>query len=499
MGKFLDKLVEFANVTETENGDKAYKSTLNGIYDMFGRAGTMRDEYDENECVTLFTNAFNDNPLYAIRLLFYIRDVRGGQGVKYFFRKVMVYLAKNEPKLTCALVDYIPEYGSWKDIIDLLSYSDGYSAMVENYIVNKIGSQLVQDGKNILEGKNISLLAKWMPSENTSSHETRMLAKKLRIALNLNSKDYRKMLSKYRAHLNVVETKMCANTWDGIKYETVPSKAMQNYSNAFTRHDEIRFNQYLDSVKTGKTKINAKTLYPYDLIHQLQKDLADSKTIEAQWNALPDYFAGKKDNSIVVADVSGSMFGNPIEVCISLALYIAERNKGEFHNKFITFSASPNLQSIKGNSLIQKLTSIESSDWGMNTDLDAVFQLLYNAAEQTNVEDLPSTIYIISDMQFDDCMENGNKTTFEKWQKKFGLELGKPLPRVVFWNVSNYATFPITVHNSGAILVSGFSPSILKYVMEDKISDGRELLEEIVNSDRYKNILSTEELHKLIG
>jgi hypothetical protein len=224
---------------------------------------------------------------------------------------------------------------------------------------------------------------------------------------------------------------------------------------------------------------------------------AEQTVNEEQWKALPDFFAGKTDNSIVVADTSGSMFNTtsaseknpPINICLSLALYIAERNKGKFHNKFITFSAHPELQSIKGNTLIERLENLERAEWMMNTDIDKVFNLLFNAVTPETVKDLPTSIYIISDMQFDSCCSRSNETVFQFWQKKFKEELGVELPRVIFWNVNGqYGTVPITIKENGAVLISGYSPAILKYVMEDNISNTYGLIKSITESARYSVI-----------
>lgn len=483
-------MTEIDNVTTTTNGDKAYKSTLNGLMDLMFKAGIMRNS-DLRDCVNLFKNAYDENPLYAIRLLFYVRDVRGGQGCRNFFRNVMKYLASSKPEIFEKIIDYIPEYGRWDDLVDLFEFN-------EEKILNSIKTQLKKDIENIMNNKPISLLMKWLPSENTSSKETVKLAKKIRKAMNMCSKDYRQILSKGRKYLNIVEHNVCENNFKDLDYSKVPSLAMMKYKNIFTNKDAKNFQKYVQDVMEGKKKINAKVLYPYDIITNYIKERWNNndKTVvdllNEQWKNLPDFFNGKKDNSIVVADVSGSMTGTPMNVCISLALYIAERNKGAFHNKVITFSESPTLVELSNNftSLEDRINEMENINWGMNTDLDKVFKLLFNSIQNgAKIEDLPSTIYIISDMQFDECITGGNESTFEKWTRKFN-EIGCKLPRIIFWNVSEYNSnsVPITIKDNGTIVISGFSPSILKYVMTDTITNTIKLIEEIVFSDRYKNI-----------
>jgi hypothetical protein len=470
----------------------------------------MKQDPTENPCILIkiFSDAYSENPLYAVRLLFYIRDIRGGQGCKYFFRTVISYLGKVNPRLACDIVKYIPEYGSWNDIFDVLKY-DGIRNLdptVVETMLNMIKNQLREDSENMFENHNISLIFKWMPSENTSSKETVKLAKWLRNKLGYDSKSYRKLLSIGRTYLDVVERKICAKQIDKIKYDTVPAKAMAKYKNMFFEKDNIRFNQYLDAVVKGKSKINASTLYPCDLVHEFAPNgYIDSRYMSAQhiklfneqWKALPNFFNDKSDNSIVVADVSGSMSGTPMEVCLSLACYIAERNTGAFHNKFITFSQEPELCELYGKNIVERLYNLSNANWSMNTNLSKVFELLYNAVTPATVNDMPSTIYIISDMQFDSCIDSNEMSTFELWQKRFKENLGIDLPKIVFWNVSNnYNTVPITIHNTGSILISGKSPAILKFVMGENHLDTLLLIKDIVYSSRYKNILSEDYFQK---
>jgi hypothetical protein len=487
--KFWDKLVECDNITVTENGDKAYKSSLNGLMDLMFKGPLKKDPTEDiDNLITLFNYAYNENPLYAIRLLFYIRDVRGGQGCRNFFREIMVYLATFRPALAKELIKYIPTYGSWKDVIYILSKHDSIDKRVIDEIIVFICAQIESDLENISKNNSISLLFKWLPSENTSSKNTKATGKFLRKKLGFTPKEYRKMLSMGRNYLNIVERNICGNKFEKIDYSQVPSLAMSKYSNLFKAKDTNRFTEYLDNLTTVKTKVNASTLYPYDIIKSL--DNTDEKLSNAQWNALPDFFAGKFDNSIVVADVSGSMYGIPMDVCISLAIYIAERNTGSFHNKFITFSEHPALQNITGKTIIEKCHNLERADWNMNTNLNAVFKLLYNATTPETVSDMPSCIYIISDMQFDECCNSSGFSTFEKWQKKFKEELNVDLPKIIFWNVSNsYNTVPITINDNGVLLVSGFSPSILKFIMSGNYNDTLSLIKSIVFSERYNSIL----------
>ena len=247
-----------------------------------------------------------------------------------------------------------------------------------------------------------TLLGKWLKSENSSSKETKRLAAITRKHFGMNSKQYRKSLSQLRAKIGIVERKMSANEWSEINYEHLPSKAGFLYRNAFYRHDFERYSDYMTAVTQGHAKINAKTLYPYEIVKQALYS-TNTQLLQNYWNNLPDYLKGNSSNALAVIDVSGSMTGTPMDVAISLGLYMAEKNTGAFHNHFITFSEVPHLVEIKGNNICEKVRFIQRSEWGYNTNLERVFDTILRTAVKNNLpqEQIPETLYIISDMQFD--------------------------------------------------------------------------------------------------
>lgn len=496
-----DSMKDENNLTYTENGDKAYKTMLNPLLDFLFKSGTMR-EAEEIDIVKSFLLAFQENPVYATRLAFYTRDIRGGQGERRVFRTCMKALANLHTETFLQVLNFIPEYGRWDDLFEI--YRDTNHNTVKSAILTFIETQLGADLKNYEEKQSISLLAKWLPSENASADDTIKMAKVIRKHMGLTPKEYRKTLSALRAYLKVIEVNMSAKEWNQINYNQVPSKAMMKYRKAFNRNDAERYQSYLNELTNPENttvKVNASTLYPFDIVKNAgggfgyrQVSNEEIKLLDAQWKALPDYFNGKFDNALVVADTSGSMEGDPINVAIGLALYLAERNKGMFNNKFITFSSRPELQEIVGQHIVEKIRNLSKADWEMNTDIDAVFNLIYKAAINNTVDatDMPSMLYIISDMQFDSCTNHGEDVTvFEKWQNIFE-KAGYKLPTVVFWNVSDYGNHcvPITVKNTGAIVCSGYSPAVIKYIMESDTTDTMQLVENIVNGERYNGILA---------
>jgi hypothetical protein len=481
---FIAALESQMNDTVTLNGAKAYESTLNKCLDLFGKIAACRN--DLNQAQKLFAHAYAENPETATRILFWARDIRGGQGERAVFRQLFKYLVEENGEIGAKLVSLVPEYGRWDDLLVLENTS------VWETVLNAIQNQLNIDRISYKAGEPVSLLAKWLPSINASSKDTKRLGRKIAAHLGLTEREYRKILSNLRTHINVVEKSMCSKEWSAIDYSKLPSRAAFMYRKAFAKQDGVRYQEYLNAVAKGEAKINASTLYPYDIVEQyLYKGARNDKTIDLQWEALPNYMEGKEFNGLVVADVSGSMYGRPMAVSISLAMYIAERNTAEvWKNKFLTFSASPKLQSIVGSTIGKRIENLARAEWGMNTDLIAVFKTVLDAGVTNNVpaEDMPQKLIIVSDMQFDQCCKSNKRTNFEQIQKLY-RKAGYEMPSLVFWNVNAIGgNVPIQAHDTGTSLVSGCSPSILKSVLNDTLITPVDVMNDAVYSDRYSAI-----------
>ena len=465
---YLEKLKKEANKTETENNAATNKSTLNPVLDFFSQGGAMRGRMDD--AATLFAKAYNDDPLLALKSLFYIRDIREGQGERDIFRKCIQEVPGEAIKKN---IEHIPEFGRWDDLF----------VLDPDLYIGLIKKQLQEDLKALDNDESVSLLAKWMPSENASSEETKHLARRLMEKLEMSPKEYRKTLSKLRKEIGILERKMSENKWEEIDYEKVPSQALRKHTDAFRRHDEERFEEYMNDVESGDKSINTSTLYTYEVFDTVAKD---PKAANAMWNNLPDYTRG--ENALVVADVSGSMTGRPMSISVSLALYFAERNEGTFNGYFMTFSEFPQLVEVQGDNLEDKLRFIEDADWDMNTDIEAAFRAILNAAIEDNSsqEEMPSTLYIISDMEFDRCAENGDMTNFEN-AKQMYKEAGYELPHVVFWQVdSRHNQTPAIEGDDNVTLISGASQTAFKLAVEGKTPE--ESMKEVLNSERYQVI-----------
>lgn len=477
---FLNELQKNTNhYTLTENGAATNDSTLDANLDYFSLAGAMRDRAGDTRI--LFAKAYATNPLIALRTLFYLRDIRGGQGERDIFRAGLQELEIIDPEVAQKTIidNWIGEYGRYDD---LLSFKNSSSLLKVGEFIKQ---QLAEDKLNMESDKTVSLLAKWLPSENASSKESREQALALAKILGIKPSKYRKSIVVLRKYIKLLEQKMSTNQWGEIDYSKIPSQAGRKHVKAFMRHDEERYREFLAKVDKGEAKINTSTLYTYevfDLVKSGQNEAANT-----MWNNLPDYTNGT--DALVLADVSGSMTGRPMSVSVSLALYFAEKNKGIFNNKFMTFSSRPQIIDVIGKTLDQKLDYIESREWGMNTNLEAAFDVILKAAISSGQgnDGMPKVFYIISDMEFDQACSDPSETIFDNARRKF-KEVGLDLPHVVFWNVNSVQNqSPATKFDNNVTLISGSSQSSFKYAVQGKTPI--ELMQEVVNGERYSRII----------
>ena len=504
---FLDNLKDEVNFTTTENGAVVLESTKNKVLDAFATLGSMKNASEE-DIIKTFNDAFLEDQALAMRLLFYIRDIRGGQGMRRVFRVIVKFLANNYPQLVVKNLDNFLFFGRGDDVLCLLD------TPIKDKVLKWIDLVIADDMNSLLEGGGQpSLLAKWLPSENASSKETKRYGVMVRKAMNISPKQYRKLLKTLRTRINVVETLMSRNKWEQINFNKLPSRAAMIYSDAFMRHVQDNYVDYLQHLSVGRANINAKALFPVDIIHKVLNkiwtpSLKDQYLLTALWEALPNYFEGREETGICVVDVSGSMYGTPIEVAISLGMYCADKAKGPFKNHFITFSQNPKLVEIKGDNIFEKVRCMSKSDWGMNTNLEKVFDLILDTAVHNHMaqEDLPSKLYIISDMQFDAAQTTirweGNiksKPFMETMKLKYAAA-GYIMPAIVYWNVrnSNCGMFQSTFEGENCAMVSGYSPFLFKAILdgtefetETIIKDGKEVKVEKQKLDPMNVMLTT--------
>lgn len=494
-----NELKKQENINVTENGAIGYQTSNSALLDLNYAVSSLRQSSEE-EIITLFDKAYNENREYTLKWLFYSRDIREGLGERRLFRICYRYLAEVDEEAFRANLFNITEYGRWDDMVSLIGLNDE----LDYTILMVISTQLKIDLNNCDKGEPISLLAKWLPSENASSKDTKLLAKKIRKAIGFTPKEYRQILSKLRKYLNVVEVRMCNNEWNEIDYEKVPSLANLKYKNAFLRHDELRRKEYLDSVEKGNSKMNMKAATPVDIVSKYTMGRngvkSHDETLELAWKNLKNI---QVKDTMVVADGSGSMMVHvsgkttALDVANALAIYTSEHNSGVYKDKYITFSQNPQFVDLSVESTLkEKLMTSRRYAEIANTNIEAVFRLILNVAITNEIpaDEMISNILIISDMEFDRAQRGywGNasvltKPLFKVIEDDYN-EAGYQLPKLIFWNVnSRTKTIPLIENELGVTLVSGFSQNVLQMVMSNKY-DPFEVLRETLDSGRYSQV-----------
>ncbi len=458
---------------------------------LFSKLGTLR--YSNNADVSnYFIRAFAENPDLAIRIMFYARDIREGLGERKIFRQMLRGLCSISPESIIKNLDYIAEYGRYDDLLCLLD------TCVEADVIKYINNQL---NKDLLAAENekISLLAKWLPSINASAGAVRMQACKLAKTLKMTKAEYRKALAKLRKRINIIENHMREKDYS-IDYQAQTSLSMLKYRNVFLRNDKERFERFLRAIYEGRAKINTAMLFPYEVVkpilkldfHKESMPEEERKALDTIWNNLPDYTCF--ENSIVLADNSGSMYDSingtmPASIAISLAIYFAERNKGTFANKYLSYDEHPAIISIKGNDIYTKVKYCKTFKSDSTPTIVNLFNSLLNAAIRLKASkvEMPARVYVITDQVYG--KENINETDFANARALFKNN-GYQLPQLVFWNVNpDSKLLPIRKLNADAAFVSGCSPIIFKNAINKNIDPYSYMLD-ILNSARYAKILS---------
>ena len=474
----MTTLENMENMVETSNGMGALGTTLNECVNLFFQIGAMRGK-SKKALLHLFSKAYNENPLVATKVLFWVRDVREGAGERQIFKDILTYLAENNTDVVKKNLSLIPLFGRWDDVLVLVgtSLEDEVFEMIKTGIQNEDG-----------------LLGKWLPRKGK-------VANAIRNYLKVSPKVYRKTIVNLT---NVVETAMCAKDYSNVDYSKLPSLASARYQRAFQTNDNERYTEYKEALKNGETKINAGAVYPYDITSTLGI-CGDNTIANEQWNSLPNWMEGSSERVLPVVDVSGSMGvevgGNPnltcMDVAISLGLYISERNEGNYKDAFITFSEYPQLQILEG-SLEDRFLQLSKAHWGMSTNIEKVYSLILNQAKENNIPQdmMPTKLLILSDMQFDTAI-NGRWGDGSKWNptsqqmvEKMYEEYGYELPQIIYWNLNaSMSNFPVEFDKMGASLISGFSPSILKSVLGGDEMTPETIMMKTIDTERY-NVIS---------
>lgn len=462
--------------SSTENGAITNSTTLSPIVDLFFLAGASR-QLSEAQIISKLSLAYNTDKLLTTKLVFWAGDIREGLGERRFFKTCLKWIKETDADTFMKNIENVP-------------YFNRYDSLLE-YVTNlKVTEHIYEQLK---AGNN--LCGKWMPRKPKTDIQKQFI-KTFCNLYKLTPKKYRKLIVS-ATNNSVVENKMCKKQWSDIAYKTVPSVAFKKYRKAFKRNDETRFSEFLDKAIKGEEKINAKAIFPHDIVAELMNEFqypVDRRAIDAQWKNLPDLMAGNNENILPVCDTSGSMNTNisgrttALQVCLALGIYVSERMNGLFKDSFITFSRNAKLQTLKGN-VCDRIEQLNTGEVA-NTNLQRVFDLILTAGTTYNIpqEEMPSKLLILSDMEFDSACDNNSATNFETYKKKFE-NAGYIMPQIIFWNLASRSTsnYPVQIGTAGTALVSGFSPNIIKSILGGEIMPEKVVLRTL-NNKRYDRI-----------
>ncbi len=493
----LEHIKQEANMAKTENGAATYESTGSECLDLFATVGALRRESDA-EIITRFVRAYTESPDTAMKLLFFARDIRGGLGERRVFRVILTWLAENEPASVRKNLKYVSEFGRFDDLLTLMG------TPCEKTALAVMKSQFDRDMACLKKDHGVSLLAKWLPSVNASNQEARRNGRKIAKAFGLSCAEYRKALSALRAKICIIENNLRERDYS-FNYGMQPSRALFKYKKAFARNDCARYVDFLNAVSCGDAVMHADNIVPYELVapylitnwHDVKDSFMRNITLEeknalnATWASLPSFDC--HEDALAVIDTSGSMYCAakpiPAAVALSLGLYFAEHNTGAFRNHFIEFSARPQLIEIKGETFADRLRYVASFNEVANTNLEAVFDLILSTAVRNGVpqSELPAKLIIISDMEFDRCVDKASAENFKNAQTKYEAH-GYRLPQIVFWNVaSRNKQQPVTQNEQGTALVSGVTPRIFSMLTGGIVSPYAFMMD-VLGSERYAKI-----------
>jgi hypothetical protein len=490
--------------TKTLNGAFSLATSGSARLDLFFK--TVRG-IDNTKLEELLEKSWQEDPLDTLRLIFYNRDCRGGKGERAIFRSSIRWLINTKGASHAVTnIELISEYGRWEDLLWFITKPQKKDDIVEpldtmtEAVVKLFAKQLKEDKEAMEAGKPVTLAAKWAPSENCKHDKLSSATKLICNALDVNYAVYRKQyIAPLRGYIKVLERFMCSGDWSSIDYSKVPGCAMNKLKKAFAKRDPERFQEYKDKLQKKdpedtKTKVNAATVEPHELVMQYMRSSAEDVIIEEQWKVILQRVAelGTLKDCLAICDVSGSMSGTYMSVSIALGLLIATLTREPFKNQIITFSSDPFFHEVKGDTLYEQVRNVSKMHWAMTTNFEKVFNMILEKAVQNKLPDdeMPKTLFVISDMQFDEANDKSGsyKTHYELLQQKYAQN-GYSMPNIVFWNVSSSGSDVTNkASDPGVALLSGWSPSTLKSILNGKDFTPYGVLRTAIDDERYAKI-----------
>ena len=472
------------SVTYTENNAVQHESSDNQCLNLFSKIGAYR-KFPNSLILERFKDAFTENPELATRILFWARSARQGAGERQTFHTIL----ENMPdKFIADNAKTIAELGYWKDLLRYFHIPE----VVEVYAT-------------AIRSKD-RLACKWAPRKGPNAKLLRDSIPSILMTPTCTNKQYRVWL---KENSETVEQQMSQSDWKNIVYSSVPGRALRTYGNAYDKHDTTRFTEWKED-KNSKAAVSAS--YPHDVINTVFDGMSvrsecDWALAQKQWDSLPDYVK-EGENILPMADVSGSMCGLPMLVSVSLGMYLAEHNKGQFKNTFLTFSERPELVKLKG-SLDEDLRTIANANWDMSTDFERAFRLILDTATSFNVpqKDMPTMLLVLSDMQFDQSLRGNDLPHLDLIREDYE-EAGYQMPKIVFWNLraSMCEGSPAKADDENVALVSGFSPVLMKAILAVEDFNPMDIMIEALQPitidarglpEVFENPLKVDEFHEL--
>jgi hypothetical protein len=541
LDSFIDKMRDQKTVSEkayTDNGALVYASSGSKMVDFNFNLTSKRGE-SPKQVAEDFLDFYYEDKKMAMRYLFFMRDIREGQGERNTFKIILSEIAKKDKNVAKAVIDLVPEYGRWDDLLPLLD------TPLKKDVIQIYKNQLDKDLKNLMDGnKDISLLGKWLPSINASNEDTIRYAKIICGSLGMKQKDYRHMLSDLRKELNIIEKPLAEKDKEKLvsMQEILTSKQNLKYSKALMNIIPEERTEFFNKVLKGEANMNVSVLEPHEIYYRYNgkrgynyRSVDIDYSYEVMWNQLPNKVTSDKQ-VLVVRDGSGSMTvplhgskGTVLDVASALTVYFSENATGAFKDKFITFSSRPDIVDMsKCNTLADKINLLNRYNDCSNTNLEKTFDLILNTAiaNKMTQEEMPANILIISDMQFDSATRGDydwrtdryetsyDETLFDTIRKKFE-DAGYKIPGLIFWNVNQEkTTIPEIKNELGLVLIGGYSKNNIdmicknEFIVEQKNEKGEvekvtlspeEILYNTLMSERYdiieervNNVLSIE-------
>lgn len=445
----------------TANWAVTHSTSLHNVLDLFFIAWASRT-MSENDILKMRERAYIEDKQLAMRCLFWARDVRGWAWERRFFRIIFSSLSDDDRQ---KYRQFVGEYGRFDDL---------FKTQNKRFLTTDLIDNLIEIFK---DKDKVWLACKWIPRKW-------IVFETIRKQLKLTPKEFRKYLV---ANTNVVEQQMSAKKWNEIEYNKIPSQAFHKYKKAFYRNDETRFTAFIED---KPEQIKSWTLFPYQLYQSRNNNRYsvenNDQVTNIQWNNLPNYITGD-ESFLPMCDVSSSMSWLPMDISVSLWVYLSERNKSVFKDAFITFTSNPTMQYLQGTAC-QRFNQIS---WavGYDTNLQKAFELVLDTAKRNNLkqEDMPTSILVISDMEFNDS-DVWWLTNYEAIQQQYETAWYK-MPRLVFWNVNGREwNVPVNMSQEWVALISGASPAIMKWLLGWEDFTPIWIMLKTLNSERYEQI-----------